>query len=388
MPSIRKRNFVLDTEFYEGPKQRHLFGFPVGRITPTIDLISLGCVCVEDKRELYLLNSEHDVNYSWHVQDKDGTYWLRDNVLLPIYKENVQGDAQLALPFTKTTMEWIFKTKGQHPAEIGYQLLIFTQPEAYEDWTGPMDSFYESEFEDEPVFWTHYGDYDWVVTMQLYGRMMNKPKSFPFLAMDLQQYQIQVGLSTEARNKLVPANDHPHHALYDARWEVALLKVIMQREAEIAQHTRSAFERGKRLQYSELSELLRDAIYGCKFTTIPQITAGFHQFRQYPTGSLNMWLFVGQDKRQFAATNLEMTYTAEQGMKAEFVNDTEGFLQTKLLRKFISAAVTRGLAAWSAEEPKFSDKPMPLAFNSDPKKAADAFRDHGGPGQSRYIRIA
>jgi hypothetical protein len=219
-------NYYLDTEFREGMTQRTLLGFKVGKPVPTIDLISLGCVS-EDGRELYVLNKEHDLSASWNAQQEDGQYWLRENVLRAIYNENVSAALRHHMPFSLEALQTIFRDTGRTRADIGYQLLIFTQPEAYDHWTGSMDTFYTSYFAgNEPVFYTHYGDYDWVVTMQCFGTMMMKPKSFPYLAQDLQQMQLSIGLTNEQRRELCPQNENEHNALADARWNHKLHQAL------------------------------------------------------------------------------------------------------------------------------------------------------------------
>lgn len=256
-----QRKFFLDTEFREGVTQRRFFGFNIGAPVPTIDLISLGCVC-EDGRELYLLNKEHDLATTWEQEDEDGEYWLRTNVLLPIYNENISEALRHHIPFTLDVMETIFFDKGRTRRDIGYQLLIFTQPEAYEHWTGPSDSLYTSTFEDEPVFFTHYGDYDWVVAMQCFGTMMEKPKSFPFLALDLQQSQLYLGLSNEERNTLCPQNGDEHNALGDARWNKRLYEALVAHEASRMMRYEPAFQ--NRANFGTLLEIIQWASRKCK----------------------------------------------------------------------------------------------------------------------------
>ena len=87
--------YFLDTEFLEGT-QKTLFG----KSKPTIDLISIGIVC-EDGREYYAISKDFNLKEAWNRFQLDGdgsktlkgqrVYWIRNNVLLPIYKEYVRN---------------------------------------------------------------------------------------------------------------------------------------------------------------------------------------------------------------------------------------------------------------------------------------------------------
>jgi len=85
-------NYYIDTEFHEGfykafmKSNRHF-----------IDLISIGIVS-EDGRKYYAISKEFDIYAAWNKwQQRTGegdrnsiepkVYWLRDNVLKPIYSE-------------------------------------------------------------------------------------------------------------------------------------------------------------------------------------------------------------------------------------------------------------------------------------------------------------
>src|SRR5690606_21622540 len=95
--------YFLDTEFLEGTQK----GFFGKKSKPTIDLISIGIVS-EDEREYYAISKDFNLKEAWNrwekkpvygefelVKNPEGwirEYWIRDNVLLPIYKEWVHGD--------------------------------------------------------------------------------------------------------------------------------------------------------------------------------------------------------------------------------------------------------------------------------------------------------
>ena len=85
--------YFIDTEFLEGT-QRGWFGKTT---KPTIDLISVGIVC-EDGREYYAISKDFNLKEAWNRYDIKTShnlfggqdykvYWIRDNVLKPIFYE-------------------------------------------------------------------------------------------------------------------------------------------------------------------------------------------------------------------------------------------------------------------------------------------------------------
>jgi hypothetical protein len=65
----------------------------------------------------------------------------------------------------------------------------------------------------KPEFWGYYADYDWVVTVQLFGTMMDLPKGWPMWCMDLKQWCYMLG-----DPKLPEQGKGEHNALADALW--------------------------------------------------------------------------------------------------------------------------------------------------------------------------
>lgn len=65
---------------------------------------------------------------------------------------------------------------------------------------------------ESPELWAYYADYDWVVLCQLYGRMIDLPKGWPFFCRDLIQEAKRRGLQLPEQEGV------EHHALADARW--------------------------------------------------------------------------------------------------------------------------------------------------------------------------
>lgn len=148
--------WFLDTEFHED-----------GRV---IDLISIALVN-ENGGFYYAVSTEFD-------PEKCGE-WVKANVLpkLPL----------------RSSVLW--KPRTRIADDIRTMLL-------YDD--------------DKPEIWAYFADYDWVALCQLYGRMIDLPKGFPFWCRDLKQLMAD----HDVDKKDLPAEDPngEHNALADARW--------------------------------------------------------------------------------------------------------------------------------------------------------------------------
>lgn len=68
---------------------------------------------------------------------------------------------------------------------------------------------------DSPEFWAYFADYDWVLLCQLYGKMIDLPKGWPFYCLDLKQSMHHLGID---RDSIPVDNGQEHNALDDARW--------------------------------------------------------------------------------------------------------------------------------------------------------------------------
>lgn len=90
--------YFIDTEFLEGTQKRRFMGYELPSFfdtKSTIDLISIGIVA-EDGRELYCISKDFNLEEAWNRYDlkpdinKGGmkrVYWIRENVLRPIFVE-------------------------------------------------------------------------------------------------------------------------------------------------------------------------------------------------------------------------------------------------------------------------------------------------------------
>ncbi len=155
--------YFLDTEFRENGK--------------TIELISIGIVA-GDGREYYAINEEMPLDEI--MCDP----WMVANVVphLPIL-----GSQEDAYYFANDPM---LKASDL----IRQEIIEFVKG-------------------DDIEFWAYYGDYDWVATCRLFGRMIDLPKGWPMLCYDLRQW-----LDHNNMKHIRQPDDAPHHALYDARW--------------------------------------------------------------------------------------------------------------------------------------------------------------------------
>lgn len=145
--------FFLDTEFIESGHTNPIF------------LLSIGLVS-EDNRTYYAESSETDLTL--------GSPWVQANVI-----PHLKGGT-----FRKTR------------EEIAKEIL---------DFVG----------RDQPEFWAYFADYDWVVLCQLYGSMVELPKNFPHICLDLKQRMMALNVP---RRNLPAQSTIAHNALNDAEW--------------------------------------------------------------------------------------------------------------------------------------------------------------------------
>ena len=66
---------------------------------------------------------------------------------------------------------------------------------------------------DNPEFWAWYGSYDWVALCQLYGAMIDLPKTWPMFIRDFKQVCTFANWTPEPISMLLE-----HNALEDANW--------------------------------------------------------------------------------------------------------------------------------------------------------------------------
>lgn len=137
-----------------------------------LDLISLGMVC-QDGREFYAVSSEFDP--------------ARCN------------------DFVQTH---VLPNLGDQPRETKAQI---------------RDRLRAFVGNTRPEFWAYFGAYDHVLLCDLFGAMVDLPKGWPMLTMDLKQAMIERGL----RESDMPRKPKvAHNALVDAQWNRAAHETI------------------------------------------------------------------------------------------------------------------------------------------------------------------
>ena len=196
--------YFIDTEFIEG------FNKPLfGKRRHFIDLISIG-VHREDGKSLHLLSRD------WNFKDADE--WVKDNVIIPLYRQYVSGDCR-----NITQGDSFHKLLGFKNEQIKDKLLEF-----FGCW---RDQYFWRAPEDIEVY-GYYCDYDWVLLCSLFGRMIDLPKGFPMYCHDLKQtLDEKCAILNETPLTIKELNGYPkqsneHNALSDAKWNFELYKFL------------------------------------------------------------------------------------------------------------------------------------------------------------------
>ena len=255
--------YFIDTEFLEG-KQKESFPISLFRKeTPnTIDLISIGIVA-EDGREYYAISKDFNLKEAWNrydlVQESGDMrnmfpngrklYWLRENVLKPIYYQFIDKDIDFHdydRFFTYDTLKNLIDKKGKTNKEIAKEIKLFCLQESIFVEKHICAPLFKTTYETgTPEFYAYYADYDWVVFCWLFGKMIDLPKGFPMYCRDLKQ------MLDDKADKLLPETvwqtkrqvlEHfkimthfpkqdpskSHNAIDDARWNKQLFEFLNQ----------------------------------------------------------------------------------------------------------------------------------------------------------------
>jgi hypothetical protein len=214
--------YYLDTEFIEG-FHKPLFG----KRRHHIDLISIGIVR-EDGREYSAISSEYKYD--------DASDWVKENVIRPLYKSKVHGDARNNCDETN-----FHKYYGRPHANILHEIRNFF---------GVYNNALYDTVPDGIEVYGYFCDYDWVLFCSLFGRMIDLPKGFPMYCRDLKQELDNLAdsgemsgptiamsdasnfLTKERRLMLLkehtnyPKQTEEHDALADAKWNYQLHRFI------------------------------------------------------------------------------------------------------------------------------------------------------------------
>lgn len=175
--------FFIDTEFIE--------------TKDSIELVSIGIVS-EDGRGIYKVSNEFD--------ESKADDWVKENVL-----DKIRG------------------IKGTSLKKIRNRVAKFIL-----------------ESGEPPEFYFYYGASDWVLFYRLWGRLLDLPKSFPYIYIDLKQMAMERGLDAEWIRNNVPEPELKHHAIIDARWNHALYMAIKANDTEKLLRQINEFESGRR----------------------------------------------------------------------------------------------------------------------------------------------
>jgi hypothetical protein len=258
-----------DCEFLEGT-QKKLFG----RSVPTIDLISIGMVNENDD-SLYLISKEFNLKEAWNRYDlktensygwpegrKYKVYWIRENVLKPIFdyfikleKADNYRKSQLNVATKKVNENFSYRNfkkllskHGKTRNEIKFGITSFIlDPKGliYDKWLSGLDVYYSeitTKYSGSQIeLYGYYSAYDHVCLSWIFGKMIDLPDPFPMYTKDLKQIfdehfkdinpsmveQIEKGnVVIFEDNNFYPINEGIHDALEDARWNKKLYEFL------------------------------------------------------------------------------------------------------------------------------------------------------------------
>lgn len=263
--------YFIDTEFLEGTQDKNFLGINYGKTKSTIDLISIGIVS-SDGREYYAISKDFNLKEAWNryellddnsvgvrigcLPNKKKVYWIRENVLKPIFEEWVKEDSHWTnkdctlgnWKFTYKNFKYFLQKEGKTNKQIAFEILNFVHGhDDIGDWLGTTDEYYNtlknSEPKEPPQFYAYFADYDWVAFCWIFGKMIDLPKEFPMYCIDLNQT-----LQYKCDNDLFDANKHgytsfsstsikkhpdypkqtnEHNALADAKWNKELYNFLL-----------------------------------------------------------------------------------------------------------------------------------------------------------------
>lgn len=99
---------------------------------------------------------------------------------------------------------------------------------------------------EKPEFWGYYADYDWVCFCQIFGRMIDLPKSFPKYCRDIKQ------LADDLGNPQLPIQEKgEHNALEDAKWNLKAWKFLKEKASPSMAEMLDKIERNSFIQTAD-----------------------------------------------------------------------------------------------------------------------------------------
>ena len=199
--------YFYDTEFLEGTQKTW---WKFGNSKPTIDLISIGIVC-EDGREYYAISKDFNLKEAWDRYDekiqyfngdmrnqfpnrrKYKEYWIRENVLKPIYYELVRKEKfeswSRGGDFSYKELKRLLKKYGKTNKQIAQEVKNFCYSDKEtRDGGGQIvgGSFIPNKYPNIELY-GYYSAYDHVALSWIFGKMIDLPKGFPMYTIDLKQ---------------------------------------------------------------------------------------------------------------------------------------------------------------------------------------------------------
>ena len=204
--------YFYDTEFLEGTQKKRWWN--IGKQKPTIDLISIGIVC-EDGREYYAISKDFNLKEAWNRYDekiqsfngdmrnqfpngrKYRVYWIRENVLKPIFQELLYSGhkkARLPLPkssekqFTYKNLKKLIQGFGKSNIQISKELkhFIYEKEDVLYN-KQELDFNSVGDVKSKIQLYGYYSAYDHVALSWIFGKMIDLPKGFPMYTRDLKQ---------------------------------------------------------------------------------------------------------------------------------------------------------------------------------------------------------
>jgi hypothetical protein len=253
-----------------------MFGVNYGQTKPFIDLISIGIVA-EDGREYYAVSKDFNLEEAWNRFEMKETspakkymgfyeekvYWIRENVLRPIYNELSSfhisdkthkhfGERTMDtryLTFSYKSLKWLLDKYGKTNKQIAEEIKDYISDKRKLD-TGLIDQYgftYNAlkTFEGRmrcievnwglPQFYAYYGAFDYVAFSQIFGGFEGYPKSFPQYFIDLKQELDKIEAVQKEKQifflplkeyEKYPKQTNEHSAIHDARWNKQLHEFI------------------------------------------------------------------------------------------------------------------------------------------------------------------
>lgn len=233
--------YFYDTEFLEGTQKLWW-----GSTVPTIDLISIGIAC-EDGREYYAISKDFNLKEAWNrydlkTQEVSGdmrnhlpkeittkVYWIRENVLKPIFidlwiqdlglnKKAIEGNNATEVIGDKMTyngLKSLINKYGKSNKQIAKEIKNFCYLDKETEEEGGqfvLGSFIPNQYPNIELY-GYYSAYDHVVLCWLFGKMIDLPKGFPMYTIDLEQ---EINKFNLTKGVTFPQAKENHNALSDA----------------------------------------------------------------------------------------------------------------------------------------------------------------------------